>query len=244
MKKVLLSISFIILLLQLKAQYGEAPNYYVPSSAKGNYAYDFTVILKDKSMQNFKSKILFDRKKESYYLKNKKVGTLIYPEQTREISRKLDNNISTIGYSHNNSWLFPIIKGKINCLSTNAETDEIYITHFQKDGDTIIYKFSNKDSSDLILLKMLSDNNYAFKMMEKSIRAKKTRKIIGYSALGSWISFIVGAALSAYIPPFEYLSLAGVFAIAPTTFIAYPIIFGKPQKRRMKAIKIYDSFLN
>jgi hypothetical protein len=224
------------------AQVGVSPeSYYIAGSGtQSSSRYLFTVVFKDGHTETFKSNIFYNRKAQKSYLKNR--GKIITPAETKEIFRSVSRRDQSriIGYPYKQIWFFPIITGKINCLSPYAENSEVYITHFQKEGDTIAYPFSKKDTTDLVLLNMLSDNTNAHNMMLKSLKAKKNKKIIGYSAIGSWAAFLVGGAASAVFPPASYLSIAGIFAIIPTTFIAYPIIVGKPAKRRLKAIKIYN----
>lgn len=220
------------------AQYGTY--YYQGDNSSRNSRHLFTVAFKNNTTESFKSRMFYSRKTKKAYLKDG--DKIIYPGETQSVSRavgKRDTSKIT-GYPNKDVWLFPVIKGGISCYSLYAEKSELYITHFQKQGDSVAYQFSKRDTTDLVLLKMLSDNTKAHTMMVKSLRAKKARKIIGYSAIGSWAAVIIGGALSAVFPPAGYVAVAGVFAILPTTFIAYPIIYAKPENRRMKAIKIYD----
>lgn len=208
-------------------------------SGKGgsSYVYEFNVKYKDNSVRKVKSKIYYSRKHDASYLEYE--GKKIYPGETVSISRN-EGTITITGFPIQDKWLFQVIRSNINCYSVYAEKGIEYITHIRKSDDYIFYKLSKADSCQVELYSMMNDNQEVQIEMGDAVHAFKIRKTLLWCSFGGLLGVAGFSALSTVFPPAGILTICSATLFSSSLFIGYPIMFNKPEKKRWKAIKLYN----
>ena len=107
-----------------------------------NQKYKFSVLLKDSTVREIKSKIYMDTTLHKSYLtyddktiegSKKEREKRIYSTETLNISRKENGSVFT-GMATDSCWLFKVVAGKINAYSPLSETydiDSFYLRAYQ-----------------------------------------------------------------------------------------------------------------
>jgi hypothetical protein len=143
-----------------------------------NLKYKFSVVMKDSSVKEVKSKIYADTAKHKNYLllKEKDTETKIYCDQTLSITRS-SGIVNYIGMATDSCWLFRTIRGRVSAYSHVSEIYNItseYLRAFQV-GNGPIQKL---DSASLAAV--LKDDPKALKAVTKNDYYKAIVKYDGY----------------------------------------------------------------
>jgi hypothetical protein len=131
--------------------------------------YSFTIVLKNDSTINAKTKIELKEDKDQVTIKNGKSKTVFTPSDTKSIYRITATGEKLTGIPADTCWLFKSKAGKINAYSAIAEPGLSYISAIQLGDDGPILPI-NKEN----LLEMVQENEKAVQYVEK----KKLTKAI------------------------------------------------------------------
>lgn len=114
-------------------QYKSSPSFF--SGTDISVKYVFTVIMKNDSTFDSKTKIEYDSDKHSVTVRdagNKK--RIIYPSDTKGLTRIDESGQELYGVPADSCWLFQSASGRINCFSFLAEQGMDHVIAIQ-DGD-------------------------------------------------------------------------------------------------------------
>jgi hypothetical protein len=112
--------------------------YYYGGQVQISHKYNFTIVWKDGKMTDTKSRINLTEKKEedhSLSLKTPDGIRMVYPSDTRAITRITSEGKQLYGIAADSCWLFKTATGKINSYSFIAELNTTYVTAIQKGED-------------------------------------------------------------------------------------------------------------
>ncbi|MBK8291440.1 MAG: hypothetical protein IPK96_11390 [Flammeovirgaceae bacterium] len=123
--------------------------------------YDFTIVLKDSTVLNARTRIEYKDSTNIVTVKDKNEKRIIKPSETVELFRILPDGRKFGGIATDSCWLFQCTKGKINGYSRLADQNEDHVVAIQT-GDGPILPLS-KDN----LLDMVGEHKYCIELIEK-----------------------------------------------------------------------------
>ncbi|GAB3541248.1 hypothetical protein GCM10027443_40320 [Pontibacter brevis] len=177
---------------------------------KAHHVYTFKVLFNNGVEKEITGRIKYSKEDSTYTLASKHEA--IRAADTQYIYRVDKASGDTIaGTSYENSWLFPVVRGKINGYSTYAEKNAGYITHISRAGSGQLQSLESGDrqaheqTADM-LTAMVTGNEAAEQLMREHKHKARRKDLIKKIALGGLGFTIVGAVA----PPFATAFIVGV----------------------------------
>jgi hypothetical protein len=183
-------------------QYVRMPYMYHGNSGPYSAKYEFNVVMKNDSTFTVKTKIQWQDSVDYIEVKKGKEKIKIKVSETKQIWRRgLQTGRQITGIATDTCWLFPTIKGAINCYSFLAEPDQIeYTTAIQYGDDGEIVPLTKDNlleitgQNDKAIMRQVKKTNLpsAVKIFNRKIAAEDAKR--EKKKRGSKIAFTMSMA--------------------------------------------------
>lgn len=177
---------------------------------KVHRVYTYKVLFLDGAEKEIRGRIKYAKEDSTYTLASG--NGEIKASDTQYIYRVDKASGDTIvGASYENSWLFPVVRGKINGYSTYAENTADYITHISRKGSGQLQSIQagNKHAHEqtvAMLMTMVTGNETAEQLLREHQHKARRKGLIKNIALGGLGFTLVGIAA----PPLATAFIVGV----------------------------------
>lgn len=131
--------------------YSPTPHYYYNQGPISN-KYEFTVVLKNDSMFDVRTRIVLPKEKENHSIsvKTKQGKQIFFPSDTKSVSRITMEGKQLLGIAADSCWLFRTATGKINSYSFLAEPGMTYVIAIQQGDDGPILPLTKENLIPII----------------------------------------------------------------------------------------------
>ena len=166
--------------------------------SKVHHAYVFKVLYKNGVEKEVTGRIRYSKEDSTFSLASK--DEIIKASDTQYIYRvdKISGD-TLVGNTYGNSWLFPVISGKINGYSTYAEKSAGYLTHISQGSNSQFHSFDVhrkhvREQTVEMLTEMIRGNEAAEQLMREHLRKARRKELAKNIALGGLGFSVLGIA--------------------------------------------------